>query len=302
MADKLLKNNEEARQRAQEIFDLARKLTAEIHAEHRRPAVRFTLELGEPGIFESKAGGTPYLPRDMAWPLDGDGVGMGLLAQIDCSGLSGLPDFPQTGLLQFFTAQDEVFGADFDAPLTQKGFRVFYHETVDRSVTAEEVLARRPPLHEDEVPEFLTPLCQGPCRIVLKAPSEQGINENDTRFEPMFTERWNRTRPDLPIKRVWDLYSQVPVRLRDYSATEQPGWDAPFHQLGGYPYFTQNDPREEIPEYKDFDTLLFQLDSDFSGKKDLVLWGDSGIANFFISREALKRQDFSRVCYNWDCC
>ena len=76
----------------------------------------------------------------------------------------------------------------------------------------------------------------------------------------------------------------------------------PFHQLGGYPYFTQNDPREENPEYKDFDTLLFQLDSDFSGKKDLVLWGDSGIANFFINREALKRRDFSQVLYNWDCC
>ena len=36
--------------------------------------------------------------------------------------------------------------------------------------------------------------------------------------------------------------------------------------------------------------------------KELVLWGDCCVANFFINREALKKRDFSRVCYNWDCC
>ena len=303
MADKMLENNEKARRHAKEIFDLARKLTAEIHAEHHRPAVRFSLEPGEPGIFESKAGGTPYLPRDMAWPLDDRGFGMGLLAQVDCAGLAGLPDFPTTGLLQFFTAWDEVFGADFDDPVTQKCFRVLYHETVDRSVTAEEVEAKKAaaPVPEGDL-EFCTPLCEGPCRIILKAPVKQGMNGYDPSFEPMFTERWSRIRPDFPIKRVWDLYSQVPVRLRDYSATEQPGWDAPFHQLGGYPDFTQYDPRPG--KYDDLDVLLFQLDSDYDGqrKKYTVLWGDSGVANFFISRDALRRRDFSRVCYNWDCC
>ena len=35
---------------------------------------------------------------------------------------------------------------------------------------------------------------------------------------------------------------------------------------------------------------------------DLIMWGDVGICNFFISPEALKRRDFSRVLYNWDCC
>ena len=300
MADKMLENNEKARQNAKEIFDLVRKITAEIHAEHHRPAVRFSLEPGEPGIFESKAGGTPYLPRDMAWPLDGRGCAMGLLAQVDCAGLAGLPDFPTAGLLQFFIGLDDVWGIDFDDQVSQKGFRVLYHETVDHTVTADEVEAKRPPLPEDK--NLGLPL-DGPCRIVLKAPSEQRMNGNDPRFGPMLIERWNRARPDLQIKRVWDLYSQVPVRLRDYSATEQPGWDAPFHQIGGYPYFTQNDPREEHPEYKDFDALLFQLDSDGGkGKTDLVLWGDCGVANFFISRDALRRRDFSRVAYTWDCC
>ena len=51
--------------------------------------------------------------------------------------------------------------------------------------------------------------------------------------------------------------------------------------------------------------LLFQLDSQLAenrGEPDLVLWGDCGVGNFFISREALKKRDFSRVGYHWDCC
>ena len=43
--------------------------------------------------------------------------------------------------------------------------------------------------------------------------------------------------------------------------------------------------------------LLFQLDSD-----DGVMWGDCGVGNFFITDADLKRRDFSRVLYNWDCC
>lgn len=300
MADKMLENNERARREAREVYDLARKITAEIHAEYHRPAVRFTLEPGEPGIFDSKAGGTPYLPHDMPWPLDSKGQGLTLLAQVDCAGLGGLPDFPQSGLLQFFSGLDDLFGAEFDNMTEQMDFRVLYHETVDPSVTAEEVEAKRPPLPEDEDVSFYTPLCGGPCRICLSAPAEQGITEQDPRFDSLFSEKWNLLCPDTPIKRTWDMHRLVPDRLRDYDATVQPGWKGPHHQLGGYPFFTQDDPRPGVCE--DLDVLLFQLDSDFQRPNDLVLWGDSGVGNFFINREALKKRDFSRVAYTWDCC
>lgn len=302
MADKMLENNEKARRDAGEIHTLARQITAEIHAAHHRPAVRFALEPGEPGIFESKAGGTPYLPRDMGWPLDSRGMGMELLAQVDCAGLAGLPDFPHAGLLQFFIALDDVFGMDFDDQVVQNGFRVLYFETVDPSVTAEEVEAKRPPLPEDA--ENYSPLSQ-PCRITLLPAAEQGMNGPDPSFDPLFAEKWNKLRPGSPVNGVWGMYQLVPDRLRDYDVTGQPGWDAPHHQLGGYPYFTQSDPRDGT-QYGDLDVLLFQLDSDMlpkeKGGRDLVLWGDCGVGNFFISREALKKRDFSRVCYNWDCC
>ncbi len=296
--DKQLESNEKARRTAKEVYGLARQITAELQEEHRRPCVRFTLEPGEPGIFESKAGGTPYLPRDMAWPLDSRGQGLTLLAQVDCAGLGGLPDFPQRGLLQFFSGLDDLFGAEFDHMTEQRDFRVYYYETVDSTVTAEEAEAKRPPLPEDAA--YLTPLCGGPCRICLQTPVEQGMNRVEPRFDPLFVEKWNRLRPDCPITCMWDINKLVPDRLQDYDATRQPGWEAPYHQLGGYPYFTQEDPRPGTCE--DLDVLLFQLDSDFRAPDDLVLWGDSGVGNFFISREALKQRDFSRVAFTWDCC
>lgn len=66
-------------------------------------------------------------------------------------------------------------------------------------------------------------------------------------------------------------------------------------QVGGYPCFTQYDPREY--DYQDYDVLLFQLNT----VKD-IMWGDSGVANFFIRKEDLENENFSSVLYNWDCC
>ena len=36
--------------------------------------------------------------------------------------------------------------------------------------------------------------------------------------------------------------------------------------------------------------------------EDEIMWGDCGVGNFFISSDDLKRLDFSRVLYTWDCC
>ena len=66
--------------------------------------------------------------------------------------------------------------------------------------------------------------------------------------------------------------------------------NAPFHKIGGLPFFTQSDVRREG------DVLLFQMDSEGE-----IGWGDMGIANFFISLSDLKAHDFTNVIYNWDC-
>ena len=72
-------------------------------------------------------------------------------------------------------------------------------------------------------------------------------------------------------------------------------------ELGGYPYFTQWDPRGSKAEYEPYDTLLFQLTSDYDREGERVMFGDAGVCNFFIPAEKLKARDFSDILYTWDC-
>lgn len=292
-------------------FELARQIAKEIREKHQETALPFILEEGETDLCGSKAGGTPYLPREMPWPLDGENQPMDLLAQVDCSELASLPDFPHTGLLQFFIGTDDLYGADLDDMTNQKGFCVLYHEAVDASVTEEEVLAKRPAQGDKD--EACTPFeTEKPCRIRFTAPKSMGLTEDDFHFDRLFVEEWNRRRPDAPMKEKFEIHQRLKEADQNY------GWDVfetdeerdddeeeepVHHQMGGYPYFTQQDPRSD-KKMADLDVVLFQLDSDFhpESREYLVCWGDVGVANFFINREALKKKDFSGVAYNWDCC
>ncbi len=49
--------------------------------------------------------------------------------------------------------------------------------------------------------------------------------------------------------------------------------------------------------------MLLQVETDWSKGRDVeIMWGDSGVGNFFISEENLKNLNFDDVLYNWDCC
>ena len=71
--------------------------------------------------------------------------------------------------------------------------------------------------------------------------------------------------------------------------------------IGDYHFdaaFTQEDPRSS-EKYDDY-ILLLQIDSVGIGDKE-IMWGDSGICNFFITKKDLENKNFSKVLYNWDC-
>ena len=71
--------------------------------------------------------------------------------------------------------------------------------------------------------------------------------------------------------------------------------------LGGYPFFTQNDPRYHEEKLQDA-VLLFQLDSEGHAEGVDILWGDAGVGAFFISRQALQARQFDQAWFHWDCC
>ena len=118
------------------------------------PCMRMKLVDTTPEIAESKFGGRGYVPHDAAIPTNSEGVQMRLLAQIDCRQIT-IPDFPTSGLLQFWAINDDLTGCDFDNNTEQKDFRICYYETVDPTVTEEEVAAKEGnnlPCEEDLFP------------------------------------------------------------------------------------------------------------------------------------------------------
>ena len=126
---------------------------------------------------------------------------------------------------------------------------------------------------------------------------ETYIGMDDYRFEDIFRQA---------AKNVgWEIEEQVGY----YNSFSDEGKDFLFEELEpsghwmlGWPYFTQYDPREQEDEKAKYTVQLFQMDSDYGGDEDYILWGDAGVANFFISEEDLAKEDFRDVLYSWDCC
>jgi len=105
------------------------------------------------------------------------------------------------------------------------------------------------------------------------------VGTGDFQFERLF----NTVAYHLFEDKSWDWYEEH--------------YPSAGHKMAGYAYFTQNDPREN--DYREYDILLLQIDTDDELN---IMWGDSGVANFFIRPQDLKNRDFTKVLYNWDCC
>lgn len=257
----------------------------EILRETAVPCMKLELTDEKPGLFDSKVGGIGYVPRDEQIPRDSEGHELRLLAQLDCGQIT-LEDFPHEGLLQFWILNDDAYGLNFDDGAKQDTFRVLYWRTVDRTVTEEEVQAKMSSDTSDDD-------CYFPVQGCYKLRLEKGmdtISDGDYRFEECIT------------KLVQQRYPAEADDLLDdpYDFADDEGLNGFGHKIGGYPGFTQCDPRDDS-DASPYDVLLFQLDSDYD-EEEKVMWGDSGICNFFINREKLKHCDFSDVLYNWDCC
>lgn len=218
----------------------------------------------------------PYLPKGFDYPVDGDGKPMLPLAQLNFSEMPSLPGYPSSGILQFYIADNDVYGLDFDDPFSPAASRIVYFENPDFEEMEENI-------------SFLAPLLQNQSSPIFKPHTLSFSLQNEyigigdiAADEPSF----------------FDISSYIETFRGDTKkALEDEVYNTFLptgHKVGGYAYFTQNEPRDA--QTKDY-VLLLQIDTD-----DEIMWGDSGVANFFIHPGALAKKDFSRVMYNWDCC
>ncbi len=214
-------------------------------------------------------------------PTDTHGEPMHLIAQINFAEIEPkLVGYPETGLLQFFVASNDLYGAQFvsegqsmtsylEAP---KDHAVIYHETVT---------------HDRAALESPTDATTG--AEMLPVTGEAAIH-----FELVDD---IATPDDYRYATITQPLGEPSDQVSDYAYKVL--YDASPHKISGYANFTQWDPREYYDKSGGW-LLLFQMGSDNNELVD-IMWGDVGIGNFFIRPDDLARLDFSRVWYSWDC-
>ena len=275
--------------------EFAKKVYDEIWAEYEKTAqtktfTKITLTENELKITDSKVMGLPYIPKGAQIPQTANGDKMMMIAQINCDDLQGLADFPEKGILQFFVLNDEdgLLGLDFDNQTVQDSFRVIYHEKIEEFYDENELKSIYNPYNFEE--SYITNDNES-YKMNFELTSEK------ERFEDMFYHIFRKICKEKGLKQTQEdwLYRKL-LNFMQYSENY-------YSQCDGFAFFTQDDPREYNEEYKKFDTVLFQLNSEFdeNTRNWKVCIGDAGVINFFINRENLKKKDFSEILYNWDC-
>jgi uncharacterized protein YwqG len=227
----------------------------------------------------SKVGGVGYLPLGTEYPRSKSGEYLALLAQINFSEMPPLENYPREGILQFYIAEDD-YGMDYDN-LLEGDIKVIFHKTIEAHQSDFSFL-------DDFRADSILPINPD---IELKMNFTLDaivISAEDFRFEKVFD------------KNFYDFFDSLGENGEALFENYQKIFGEALHKVGGYPYFTQEDPRYYVENnYQDYTELLFQLDSDDAENE--ILWGDVGIGNFFIKPEDLKKRDFSKVLYTWDC-
>ena len=275
--------------------EFTKKVYDEIWAEYEKTAqtkafAKIILTENELKITDSKVMGLPYIPKGAQIPQTANGDKMMMIAQINCDDLQGLADFPEKGILQFFVLNDEdgLLGLDFGNQTVQDSFRVIYHEKIEEFYDENELKSIYNPYNFEE--SYITNDNES-YKMNFELTSEK------ERFEDMFYHIFTKICKEKGLKQTQEdwLYRKL-LNFMQYSENY-------YSQCDGFAFFTQDDPREYNEEYKKFDTVLFQLNSEFdeNTRNWKVCIGDAGVINFFINRENLKKKDFSEILYNWDC-
>ena len=244
------------------------------------------------GIFDSKLGGTPYLPPKFDYPYNTDPESdkrpLKLLAQLNFSQLPRLEGYPADGILQFYIANEvksDMYGLNLANQTEQSAWRVIYHKDI---ITDESKLQNPPPLESGDDVYF--PF-DGEFGLEAEK-AAQPITCSDFRWQDFIE---NTLEPTKLCESLKERCNEDDIEDLLREASCEFGF-----RIGGYPSFTQEDPRS-YGENTNHTSLLLQLDSWSDKDEHGIMFGDSGVANWFITPEALENCDFSGVLYNWDC-
>lgn len=227
---------------------------------------------GIPNITDDKIGGIPYLPIGESIPTDSTGKPMELLLQVDLSKIQ-LENFNFNGILQAYIEQELPYPITYKIKVYQPNLP--YQENLIVTVSDES------PISE-------------PFKIKLKKVNTY-MSVSDFRAETII------------LNLVEEIYGQKVESIFDMKDENSPSiekfWGViadktPSANIGGYPDFTQIDPRE-YGEHEEKTECLFKIDSNLEESK--IMFGDAGIMFALISVEDLRNNNLDNTFVDWDC-
>ncbi|WP_314700254.1 YwqG family protein [uncultured Rothia sp.] len=259
----------------------------------------------------SKFGGRPYLPAGESAPTNEKGEPLGMIAQINCAELPENDFYPTTGLLQFWmdpNDEESLWGFDYENPTSQKNFRVIYYETLGEPNPD----APFPNVDWDEGGWPIGGFdCEsGPLELeygMTFEVREQGVTASGYDYYDVFGAKWDETYPDEKLPEAHENpYKNQARREALYELTEPFESEEEYSHVGGYPFFVQNDPRDEFEELRGHTVNLLTIVSESENEENEdeeieIMWGDAGAANWLITPEALAARDFTNVAFEWSC-
>lgn len=254
-------------ERLEEVIELLKKET-------EKNCYKIEIVKGTPSILDDKLGGWPYLPVGEIYPKDKNGRALSLLLQINLKNID-LPNFPKKGIFEVFTNND--WPCKYSIKLFEEGKE-----------------------YQTEFPEldYEFPFISKPLKIVLNK-DKAYMSLNDYRIDSVL----------CPIiQKVYGIKVKSLLDFLDTFEDDNGGdWYEGLNQslnhhkmtLGGYPDFTQSDPRESMRIKKD--ECLFKIDSGIERTKSIQI-GDSGIIFGLISATDLENINLKKALVDWDCC
>lgn len=208
--------------------------------------------------------GEGYLPEGFTIPKD-----MKLILQINFAEMQHLDKFPTKGILQVWCSGIEmynrhegnegkvIFHKDTTLPQQNIDLELLYLETVNLAI---------------EDPFYL----ESPLAITFK--------EQIKTISSLYTNDFDNL----------DIHEEVDSLDEDEEELFYDEYDKisnETHYIGGFPYFTQSDIRE------DGEIAIVQL-----GYCDNLCIGDAGTFQVIIKEEDFKNLNFENAFCNWDCC
>jgi uncharacterized protein YwqG len=206
--------------------------------------------------------------------MDTQGRPMVFLAQINFDHCPNLPDFPTTGLLQFFIQGDELYGLEAEPEIA--GFQVVYHEDLSD-------LTPQDPYVNDPKRDLLHPFDTS-----FRSWRRQGVRI--TFSEADYTPSPEDFRLQDEINKLDRDRSAIDVVYDTLLASHERTW----FNVGGHPRFTQSDIRQPGSDKTRCLLSIGYIDR-------VIMWGSGGEACFLISPEDLRAKRFDRAIYYWDC-